>query len=65
MTITTKFNIGDTVWYKNKGYIYKGTVHQISIKRLGSIKIFYEVICDYAPMQCLAEHEIHLSQDEL
>ena len=65
MTITTKFNIGDTVWYKSKGYIYKGTVHQITIKRLGSIKVYYDVVCDYAPKQCIVENELHLSLDRL
>lgn len=65
MTITTKFNIGDIVWYKIKGYIYKGKVHQIIIKQLGSIKIFYDVVCDYAPKQCITENELHLSADSL
>lgn len=65
MTITTKFNIGDTVWYKKNGYLFKGTVHSITVKRLGSMKIFYEVTCAYAPMSCLPESELHLSQDRL
>ena len=65
MTITTKFNIGDTVWYKRDGYLFKGKVHSITVKRLGSILVFYNVTCDYAPMQCLGESELHLSQDRL
>ena len=65
MTIITKFNIGDTVWYKKDGYLFKGKVHSVIVKRLGSIKVFYDVTCAYAPMQCLAESELHLSQDRL
>ena len=67
MTITTKFNIGDTVWYKHNGYIYKGKIQQIIIKQQGSWRstIYYDVVCDYAPKQCLHEHELHTSQDRL
>jgi hypothetical protein len=67
MTITTKFNIGDIVWYKNNGYIFKGKIQQIIIKQQGGwgSNIYYDVVCDYSTKRCLAEHELHTSQDRL
>ena len=65
MIITTKFNIGDIVWYKYNGFVLKGRVHSITIKQIGSIKIIYEVVCDYAPKQYIPENELHLSLDKL
>lgn len=67
MTIETKFNINDTIWFILRDKIRNGKISSINtqINRHKDIEIKYGVVCDTLTVSVLNEDSIFRTKEEL
>jgi hypothetical protein len=65
MTIKTKYNIGDIVFYMVEGIIYEGIVIEISISKIGGNIIYLYHVGKDGTYSIFSENCIFLTKEEL